>query len=138
MSQHRQEEKDMKSLFGKMVLASAFMAVAAFASNTAMAEANVKVPFSFTAAGKVWPAGNYTIVKQSTRDFVTLISKESSLSFTALVGPGDAAPTDTQITLRFDEVANGHALRSIQYGPMVTSRLDRKSMHSEYLTSSGR
>ncbi len=29
---------------------------------------------------------------------------------------------------KFDQMGNGHVLQSIQYGPVVTSRLDKKSL----------
>ena len=128
----------MRSIFGKLVLAPVVMAAAALASNTAMAAPTVKVPFSFTAAGKVWPAGTYTIQKDLRGDYVTLLNRESSMSFNALLGPGEPGPSDTTIMLKFDEVGSGHALRTVQYGPEITSRLDRKAAHSEYITSSGR
>jgi|SRR5580698_2581492 hypothetical protein len=128
----------MKSLFGKIVLAPVLLAAAALASNTAMAESTVNVPFTFKAAGKVWPAGLYTVQKGDFGNMVTLISKENSLSFTSLVGPGEPGPDATNVTLKFDEVGIGHALRTIQYGPQITGRLDKRAIHSEYLTSSGR
>lgn len=128
----------MRSILSKLVLAPVILAAAALASNTAMAESTVNVPFSFKAAGKVWPAGLYTVQKGDFGNMVTLISKESSLSFTSLIGPGEPDPNESKVTLKFDEIGAGHALRSIQYGPQITSRLDKRAIHSEYLTSSGR
>ena len=129
---------DMRSILGKLILAPVVMAATALATTTAMAESTVNVPFSFSAAGKYWPAGAYTVQKDISGNLVTLTSKVNSMSFSALVGPGEPAPTDSSINLKFDEVGTGHALRTIQYGPQITSRLDRKAVHQEYLTSSGR
>jgi len=128
----------MRSILGKLILAPAILAAAAFAANSAMAESNVKVPFSFTAAGKVWPAGTYTIEKDMLAGTVTLKSAVSSESFTYLLGPGDPNPTDEHITLRFDSAGGTHALRSVQYGPQITAQLDRPSRHEANMAASGR
>lgn len=128
----------MRSIFGKLILAPVVMAAAALATTSASAESSVKVPFNFTVAGNSMPAGAYSIEKDSTGNTVTLKSKATSQSYTFLIGPGDAAPTDSNVTLRFDELGGGHALRSIQYGPQITSRLDRGTFESEHMTASGR
>ncbi len=128
----------MRSIFGKLVLAPVIMAAAALASNTAMAENNVKVPFSFTAAGKVWPAGDYSVQKDNSADTVTLKSKVSSETFTFLVGPGEPNPTDSKISLNFDALNGTHALRTVQYGPQISGMLDRQPKHSSNMATSGR
>jgi hypothetical protein len=128
----------MRSIFGKLVLAPAILAAAALASNTAMAENNVKVPFSFTAAGKVWPAGDYSIQRDSAGSSVTLKSKVSSQAFTFLVGPGEPSPTEKKITLNFDALNGTHALRTVQYGPEISGQLDRQPKHSTSMATSGR
>ena len=116
----------MGSILRNFVLAPAVMAAAALATNTAMAEATLKVPFSFTVAGKNCPAGLYSVHWESSHtNLVTLISKDASQSFTWVVSPGDPAPGDTAVVLRFDEIGDMHALRSVQYGPRITSRLDK-------------
>jgi hypothetical protein len=110
------------------------MAAAALATNTAMAETLVKVPFSFTVAGKNCPAGLYSVQWESTHgSLVTLKSKEVPQSFTWVVGPGDPAPGDTAVVLRFDELGENHALRSVQYGSQITSRLDKKINQAEHV-----
>jgi hypothetical protein len=128
----------MRSILGRLILAPVVMAAAALASNTAMAETTLKVPFSFTAAGKVWPAGNYVVQKDLNRNYVILASLDGTKSFKALMGPGDPDPMSSSVVLKFDTVGVTHALRTIQYGPQVTSRLDRNASRAEYLTSSGR
>ena len=110
----------MRTTFGKMILAPAILAAAALASQSASAESFAKVPFSFSAAGKVWPAGQYSIQKSSSGAAVTVTNRETSLAFTTLLGAGDAAPYDTNITMRFDEINGGHALRSVQYKYEIT------------------
>lgn len=128
----------MRSIFGKLVLAPVVMAAAALVTTSASAESSVKVPFNFTVAGSSMPAGDYSLQKDSTGNTVTLKSKVTAQSYTFLIGPGDAAPTDSHVTLKFDEFSGGHALRSIQYGPQVTSRLDRGTFESEHMAASGR
>jgi tryptophan synthase beta subunit len=129
----------MKSILGlgKLVLAPAVLAVAALACNTASAS-TVNVPFSFAAAGHVWPAGAYDIQKDFTGSIVTVKSMSTGLSFSSLLGPGEPALTDTKLALKFDTIGNTHALRTIQYGGLITSQLDKKLERSERLMASGR
>jgi hypothetical protein len=121
----------MKSIFSKFVLAPAVLAAVALAATSAKAEVTIKVPFNFTAGGKICPAGEYTVRHDDNSSFVTLISKSSSQIFTWVVGPGVAAPDNRKIALKFDEMGNGHVLQSVQYGALSTSRLDSKSMRDE-------
>jgi hypothetical protein len=139
MSFSRQEENDMRSIlgFGKIVLAPAILAAAALACNTASAS-TVNIPFSFAAAGHVWPAGAYSVQKEFAGDIVTLKSVETGLSFSSLVGPGDPDLNDTKVALKFDTIGNTHALRTIQYGGMISSQLDRKLERSERVMAGGR
>lgn len=123
----------MGSILRNFVLTPAVMAAAALATNTAMAEIILKVPFSFTVDGKNCPAGVYSIQWESTHgNLVTLKSKGVPQSFTWIVGPGDPAPGDTAVVLRFDELGETHALRSVQYGSQITSRLDTKTNQAEH------
>lgn len=117
----------MKSMFSKFFLAPVVLAAAALATSSATAE-TVKVPFQFTAAGQVCPAGYYTVSHDSTENFITLASKSSAKSFTWVVGPGAPDPTDRKIALNFDKVGGAHVLESIQYGAMVTAKLDKKTL----------
>ena len=115
--------------FSKFVLAPAVVAAAALTANIASAEAILKVPFSFTAAGKVCPAGYYTVHRDSNNgNFITLSHKGYSESFSFVVGPGAPEPTDTKVSLKFDEIGSTHILQSVQYGAVTTSRLDKKSL----------
>ena len=116
----------MKSIFKKVVLASAIIATAALAADPAMASTTVNIPFSFAVAGKILPAGNYRLERDSTTDsFVTLQSQKSSQSFTWIVGPGRPDPTDCKIALTFEARDRIHVLQSIQFGTMITSKLDK-------------
>ena len=116
----------MKSIFSKFVLAPAVLAAAALAANSAIAE-TVKIPFNFTAGDKVLPAGDYTVHHGQDSSFVTLKHNGSSEMLTYLVGPGADNPNDTKVALNFDRVGDAHLLQSIQYGPLMTSRLDKKA-----------
>jgi hypothetical protein len=120
----------MRSILGKIILAPVVMAAAALATNTAMAEAvTVKVPFSFTAAGKSWPAGLYRVKRD--HSVVILESPGGPRISGWSAGPGAPDPTDTRVILKFDEEGDAHTLQSVQYGPIITSKLD-KHAHSEH------
>ena len=82
----------MRSIFRKIVLASAFGVAIALAANSAMAATRVNVPFNFKVAGTTLPAGSYHVSHDSTGSFVTLRSLESSKSFTWLLTPGASEP----------------------------------------------
>jgi hypothetical protein len=117
----------MKSILSKFVLAPAVLAAAALAATSANAETTVKVPFNFTVGNKVLPAGNYTVNKDS-GNFVTLIRRGSSDIYTWILGPGAPEPNDSKVALNFDLIGGSHVLQSIQYGPAITARLDKKSL----------
>lgn len=121
----------MKAIFSKFVLAPAVLAAAALAATSAMAETTVKVPFSFTAGGQVCPAGLYTVQHDDSSNFVTLTRKGSSQIFTWTVGPGAPGPTERKVALKFDDLGNAHVLQSVQYGSLITSRLDKKTLRDE-------
>lgn len=116
----------MQSILRNFVLAPVVMAAAALATNTAMAE-TVNVPFSFTVNGKNLPAGYYSVRREISQNMVTLRSNVSSDSFTWIVTPGNPDPNETAVVLKFDEAGPAHALQSVQYGPLVTSKLDKKT-----------
>jgi len=100
----------MRSILRKLALTSVALAAVALAANTAMAaESRVNVPFNFT-----------------------LRSVDASRSFTWLLRAGEPAPTDTNVTLRFDEQAQGYTLQSVQYRSLITPKLDKNAPHSEH------
>jgi hypothetical protein len=117
-----------------VILASAMMAAAALATNAAMAEAIVNVPFSFTVAGKTCPAGKYIVLKDSGHNFVMLRSKAAPVSFQWLLQAGEDERNSSAVTLRFDRQDQSFALDSIQYGKMTTHQLNKTSPHSEHKT----
>jgi hypothetical protein len=116
----------MRSMIRNFVLAPAIIAAAAFTATTAMASTTVKVPFSFTAAGKTCPAGIYSVQQDLSHSLVTLKSYDASHSFSWTLNPGDPNPTDTGVTLKFDEFGESHVLQSVRFGSLITPRLDKK------------
>jgi hypothetical protein len=120
----------MRSILRKAILASVFGAAVALAGNSAMAATRVNVPFNFSVAGKTLPAGGYHLVHDPSSAFVTLRSLESNDSYTWLLTPGPSE-YDKKIALRFDDLNGTHVLQSVQYGSMVTPRLDNKSIDIE-------
>jgi hypothetical protein len=122
----------MRSILRSLALAPI---AAALVTSAAMAETTLTVPFSFTAAGKTCPAGTYAVERDDLGTTVTLRSKDVAKSFTWNVGPADPAPANVQVILKFDEIGQDHALRSIQYESTVTSNLDKKSKHAEHVST---
>jgi len=121
----------MRSIFRKVILATAFGAAVALAGNSAMAATRVDVPFNFKVAGATLPAGSYHLIHDSTSAFVTLRSLESTQSYTWLLTPGPSE-SSKKIALTFDDRNGTHVLQSIQYGSLVTPRLDKgKSIDME-------
>jgi hypothetical protein len=120
----------MRSILRKAILASVFGAAVALAGNSAMAATRVNVPFNFSVAGKTLPAGAYHIVHDPSSAFVTLRSLESNDSYTWLLTPGPSE-YDKKIALKFDDLNGTHVLQSVQYGSMVTPRLDNRSVDIE-------
>jgi hypothetical protein len=112
----------------KMFLVPAIAAAAALASHPAQAE-TVKVPFAFSAAGHEFPAGSYTVDANINTNVVTLHLRESNKSFVWVLGPGDPAPGDQRVMLRFTTAAGTKVLESIQYGSKITSRLSQYDPH---------
>jgi hypothetical protein len=118
----RQEVNTMRFTLRSSILTPMLLAAAVFTATSAMAETHVNVPFNFKADGKSFPAGSYTV--NSAGDFVKLDGVSQSLTW--VIHPGDPAPTDKRVILKFDQAGSDHVLRSIQYGNMTTSRLDKK------------
>ena len=98
------------------------IAIAALAAPSAKAE-NVNVPFGFTADGHSFLAGTYSVEQSPSKNSVTLHWVNGLASFTWLMAPGDPAPSDTRVVLRFVETDGGHVLDSIQYRAQVTRHL---------------
>jgi hypothetical protein len=126
----------MQSMRRHFAFAPAFIMAAALAVTPAIAETTtVKVPFSFDVAGKTFPAGDYWLHRDDQGDYVTLEAKGSRKYFTScLVGPGAPAPGEHHIALKFDTIGQTHLLQSIQYGALVSGRLDKKALESERIS----
>jgi hypothetical protein len=119
----------MKTTIRSFFLASAVLATAAFTVQTAIAATTLNVPFAFTVGNETCPAGHYMVERDNTGSAVKLVG--ATKSFTWGVHPGDGAPTETRIVLKFDDTGENHALSAIEYGALTTSRLDKKAMSQE-------
>src|SRR5271165_4261712 len=108
----------MRVTLCKLLLIPA-IAVAAVAAPSAKAE-NVTVPFGFTADGHSFPAGVYSVKQSTNENMVTLHYLNGLASLTWLIAPGEPAPTDGRIVLRFIQADGKHVLDSIQYHALVT------------------
>ena len=117
----------MRSKLRTFVLASTAMAAAALATIPAVAATSttLNVPFSFMVEGQTLPAGEYSVVRDGARNVLTLKGKDISKTYTWVASPLRGGASDS-VTLKFESEGEGHVLQSIQYGPLVTPRLDRK------------
>jgi len=120
----------MRSILPKLFLASAVAATAALATPYALAATQVDVPFSFTANGQFCPAGHYNVAHNPTSNIVTLASNDGQ-NFSWIMAPGDPAPTDSRVILSFDKAGDNYTLRTVQYGHLITSQLDRVKRSEE-------
>jgi hypothetical protein len=123
----------MRITLRNTILVPAVLAIASFAAVSAHAATSLKVPFTFQAAGKNLPAGNYEVSKDASRQVVTLRNVADGRSFTWVAGPGAPAVKSSTATLRFNEIGGSHELRSVQYGSLITSRLDQHTKHNEHV-----
>jgi hypothetical protein len=122
----------MQSTRHRIAIAPAVIMAAALATFPAVAETtSIKVPFSFKVAAETFPAGDYSIRRDDRGNFVTLAPEGSSQSFSCLIGPGAPSPREYKIALKFDLVGQTHLLQSIQYGTMITGKLDKEAQVSE-------
>jgi hypothetical protein len=124
----------MRSKFNTLVLASAALAAVALATLPAVAETSItlNVPFSFTVGGQSLPAGMYSIQRDISGNFLRFQGKDSSHSFVWLALPG--ATRSDRVILKFEGEGQTHVLQSVQYGPLVTNRLDKKTRRTEDLS----
>lgn len=121
----------MRSLLSRFFLASAVAATAALAANTAKADTLVNVPFNFTVNGKICPAGQYSVARNDASGIVTLRSDNWKSNFAWIAAPGDPAPTDARIVLRFDQDGGNYTLQSVQYRNLITAPLDGRKRSEE-------
>ncbi len=122
----------MRFMISKSILAAIVITAGAATTHTAKAETTLKVPFSFTVAGQSMPAGLYTVEQDNFHNLVTLKSKDASKSFSAVLVPGDPAPNDVHVALKFEAAGGTHTLKTIQYGARVSTRLDSAPRETGY------
>jgi hypothetical protein len=124
----------MRSKFSTLVLASAALAAVALATIPAVAETSttLNVPFSFTVNGQSLPAGTYSVRRDILSNYIRFQGKDASQSFVWLASPG--ATRDDRVILKFAGQGQTHVLQSVQYGPFVTNRLDKKKRNTEDLS----
>lgn len=65
---------------------------------------------------------------------VQLISRDGTKSFSWVLEPGDPDPASTAVVLSFDVNGSTDWLRTIQYGPQTTPKIDPGSRRFEYST----
>lgn len=118
-----------------LAVASAALGAAMFTTQAARAATALNVPFAFTVGGKVCPAGRYMVRTDDLGGSVELLGQ--ARGFKWVIHPGDPAPTDNRVVLKFDSIGSQHVLRSVQFGPMTTSRLDKRIKESEVATQGG-
>jgi predicted secreted protein len=114
------------TIHSAILAAAALLATSAFASSKAV----VNIPFAFVAQGHTFPAGQYEATSDPMRNMLALRSTtDTSVSARWVAGPADYNPNDEKLTLKFDDFGNTHALRTVQLGPEITSRLDAHARH---------
>ncbi len=122
----------MRSTLHTVLASAALMTAAVLATNPAKAETILRIPFSFTVAGKTCPAGHYTVKENAIGSYVTLTSEDSSRVFTWILLPSTPDFKSASVVLKFDVAGQTHLLRSVQVGSMMTSQLDKNAVNSEY------
>jgi len=105
-------------------MASAVLAGAALASHVAMAESTVNVPFSFKVDGKICPAGQYSVERDSQHNTVILRSKQAPIGYNWILTTGDENRASTDVRLKFSQNDRDFTLQSVDYGRQSTHRLD--------------
>lgn len=118
----------MRNRNSLLLLAPAVLAAAAFTSQSVMAASTLHVPFGFMASGQRCPAGDYLVRSGNLGTSVSLEGPDGKMFFVA--GPGKPHPQDQGVILSFDREAQTYLLRSVQYGPNITNRLDKPSLES--------
>jgi uncharacterized protein (DUF1684 family) len=123
---------NMQMNFKAIAISSlALCATAAFAAN----QAQVNVPFSFSAEGHAYPAGTYEVALDANHNVVTMASKmDATQHISWTVGPTDAASSPAVI--KFDRVGADYSLKTIQMGERVTPVLDKNVQPSVSATTS--
>ena len=124
----------MTNTVRNFILASAAVVAIAFTATSAMAESHVNNPFEFKVGNKTLPAGDYVVAQNLNHSSVQLISRDGTKSFSWVLEPGDPDPASTAVVLSFDVNGSTDWLRTIQYGPQTTPKIDPGSRRFEYST----
>jgi hypothetical protein len=104
------------------VLALALLALAALAPIAVKAQSRLDVPFNFVVAGKVLPAGTYSMTENRAIGLVSLTGEGREISWMANgIGPASATAS-----LTFDHEGDTYFLRTMRFGRLITPRLDSK------------
>jgi len=119
----------MRIMIRSVILATASLcATAAFAADRAV----VDIPFNFVSNGQTFPAGRYAATLDSNQNVLALSSMtDCKVSAHWIAGPAEFNPNNEKLTLKFDDLGDSHMLRSVQFGPRITSRLDAPSRHHD-------
>lgn len=126
----------MQITLRSLVVASVALAASMFTAQAAHAATTITVPFPFMVGDKVCPAGQYSVRTDDLGSTVELVGHANGFKW--VIHPGDPAPTDNRVILKFAAVGSEHVLQSIQYGPMTTSRLDKRASQLETAQSGSR
>jgi hypothetical protein len=121
----------MKSIIYKVILMSLLMA-SAVTTTKANAQTRIDVPFSFNIGNVSYLSGTYLINRVSLMAFVSLENNDGQEIARWGLCPGAPAPTDTRISMFFDEANNNHILRAVQYHALITPRLDGYSPRNQH------
>jgi hypothetical protein len=125
----------MRSKLHTVLASAALMTAAVLATNAAMADTTLRVPFSFTVAGKTCPPGRYSVKESLNNSYLILTNEDSSRVFTWLLKPGETDYKADKVILNFDVAGQNHLLRSVQIGSMTTRILDKDVHNSEYVAA---
>ena len=123
----------MRSKFSTLILASTALAAVALATIPAVAATSttLNVPFSFTVGGHSLPAGLYLVQRDLSGSILRLQARDGSQGFSSIAIPSER--NGDRAVLRFNSVGQTHVLESIQFGPLLTPKLDKKTRKTEDL-----
>jgi hypothetical protein len=103
----------------------ALFATSAFAASPA----KVSISFRFTVAGRSFPDGDYEVVTDLSRSFVTLQNVTNpAYSFKSVLEPGDRALTP--VILKFNVIGGSYFLERILMGNGITPNLIPRTKHA--------